>query len=49
MLFGAVFGLLNGIGTAWLRIQSFVMTLAMMSVFRGIERAVQQQRASAPR
>jgi ribose transport system permease protein len=37
---GALFGLLNGIGTTWLRIQSFVMTLAMLSVVRGIDRQV---------
>jgi len=37
---GAGFGLLNGIGTTWLRIQSFVMTLAMLSVVRGIDRQV---------
>lgn len=35
---GAFFGFLNGIGTTWLRIQSFVMTLAMLSVVRGIDR-----------
>lgn len=37
---GALFGLLNGIGTTWLRIQSFVMTLAMLSVVRGIDRQI---------
>jgi len=35
---GALFWLLNGIGTTWLRIQSFVMTLAMLSVVRGLDR-----------
>src|SRR3954468_7188538 len=35
MLVGAFFGLCNGMGTTWLRIQSFVMTLAMLSVVRG--------------
>ncbi|HWE88942.1 MAG TPA: ABC transporter permease [Pseudonocardiaceae bacterium] len=39
-LVGAFFGLCNGIGTTWLRIQSFVMTLAMLSVVRGIDRQV---------
>jgi len=38
MLIGAGFGLANGIGTAWLKIQSFVMTLAMMSIARGLDR-----------
>lgn len=38
MLCGAVMGLANGIGTTWLRIQPFVMTLATLSVFRGIDR-----------
>ena len=38
MLIGAAFGFVNGAGTAWLRIQSFVMTLAMMTVARGIVR-----------
>ena len=37
---GALFGLANGIGTTWLRIQSFVMTLAMLSIARGIDRQV---------
>ena len=39
-LIGALFGLANGIGTTWLRIQSFVMTLAMLSIARGIDRQV---------
>jgi ribose transport system permease protein len=39
-LIGAFFGFLNGIGTTWLRIQSFVMTLAMLSVVRGIDRQI---------
>ncbi len=38
MAVGAFFGLCNGIGTTWLRIQSFVMTLAMLSVVRGLDR-----------
>ena len=38
MLIGAVFGLANGAGTGLLRIQSFVMTLAMMTIARGIVR-----------
>ncbi|WP_225728249.1 MULTISPECIES: ABC transporter permease [unclassified Nocardia] len=37
---GAVFGLANGLGTTVLRIQSFVMTLAMLSIVRGIDRQV---------
>jgi ribose transport system permease protein len=36
-LVGAVFGLANGIGTTWFRIQSFVMTLAMLNIARGID------------
>ena len=35
---GAFFGFLNGAGTAKLRIQPFVMTLAMLSIVRGIDR-----------
>ncbi|AXK35504.1 ABC transporter permease [Streptomyces armeniacus] len=38
MLAGAAFGLINGIGTSILRIQSFVMTLAMLSIARGLDR-----------
>lgn len=38
MLVGALMGLFNGLGTTWLRIQPFVMTLATLSVFRGIDR-----------
>jgi len=34
----AVFGFVNGAGTAWLRIQPFVMTLAMLTIARGIVR-----------
>lgn len=37
-LIGMFFGFCNGIGTTWLRIQSFVMTLAMLSIVRGIDR-----------
>lgn len=40
MLAGAGMGLVNGVGTTFLRIQSFVMTLAMLSVFRGIDRQI---------
>jgi ribose transport system permease protein len=40
MLVGAGFGFLNGVGTTWLRIQSFVMTLAMLSVVRGLDRQI---------
>jgi len=42
MVIGAVFGLINGLGTAWLKIQAFVMTLAMMNVVRGIVREFSQ-------
>jgi len=38
MLIGAMFGIINGLGTAWLKIQAFVMTLAMMNIARGIVR-----------
>ena len=38
MAVGALCGFCNGIGTAWLRIQSFVVTLAMLNVVRGIDR-----------
>jgi len=40
MAAGAGMGLVNGIGATSLRIQSFVMTLAMLSVFRGIDRQI---------
>jgi len=40
MLVGAFFGFCNGAGTAWLRIQPFVMTLATLTVVRGIDRQV---------
>jgi len=36
----AVFGFVNGAGTAWLKIQPFVMTLAMLTIARGIVREV---------
>ncbi len=39
---GALFGLLSGIGVAVLRIQAFVMTLAMMTIARGVVREVSQ-------
>jgi ribose transport system permease protein len=38
MAVGAAFGLANGIGTTLFKIQSFVMTLAMLSVVRGVDR-----------
>ncbi|HEY2674209.1 MAG TPA: ABC transporter permease [Rugosimonospora sp.] len=38
MVVGALFGLANGAATALLRIQSFVVTLAMLNVVRGIDR-----------
>jgi len=37
---GTAFGFLNGAATAWLRIQPFVATLAMLSIARGIDREV---------
>jgi len=40
MAVGAFFGFLNGAGTAVLRIQSFVVTLAMLSIARGLDREV---------
>lgn len=40
MVVCAVFGFVNGAGTALLRIQSFIMTLAMMTIARGIVREV---------
>lgn len=38
LLVCAIFGLINGLGTALLKIQAFVMTLAMMTIARGIVR-----------
>jgi len=38
MAVGALCGFCNGIGTAWLKIQSFVVTLATLNVIRGIDR-----------
>lgn len=38
MVVGAFFGFCNGAGTAWLKIQPFVMTLAMLTIVRGIDR-----------
>ncbi len=38
MLVGACFGFLNGLATAALRIQSFIVTLAMLSIARGLDR-----------
>ncbi len=51
MLIGAFFGFVNGIGTAWLRIQSFVMTLAMLSIARGLDRQLSDNvsRTTQPR
>lgn len=40
MLVGAFFGFCNGAGTAWLKVQSFVMTLAMLNIARGIDRQI---------
>ncbi len=40
MLAGAVAGLINGAGSTWLRVQSFVMTLAMLNVIRGIDKQI---------
>ncbi|WP_279583365.1 ABC transporter permease [Fodinicola feengrottensis] len=37
---GAVMGFCNGAGSTWLRIQPFVMTLATLSVFRGLDRQI---------
>jgi ribose transport system permease protein len=38
LMVGSFFGFVNGAGTAKLRIQPFVMTLAMLSIVRGIDR-----------
>lgn len=38
MVVGAAFGFCNGAATAWLRIQSFIVTLAMLSIARGLDR-----------
>ncbi|MDQ2905780.1 MAG: ABC transporter permease [Ktedonobacteraceae bacterium] len=38
MFVGAILGFLNGAATAWLRIQSFIVTLAMLSIVRGLDR-----------
>jgi ribose transport system permease protein len=38
MLVRAFFGFCNGIGTTWFKVQSFVMTLAMLNVVRGVDR-----------
>ncbi|MGI8680041.1 MAG: ABC transporter permease [Jatrophihabitans sp.] len=38
MLVGAFFGFCNGIGTTLFKVQSFVMTLAMLTVVRGVDR-----------
>lgn len=40
MLIGAAFGLLNGIGSTWFKVQSFVMTLATLNIIRGISKQV---------
>lgn len=40
MLVGLGMGFCNGAGTTWLRIQPFVMTLATLSIFRGIDRQI---------
>lgn len=38
MVVGALLGLCNGVATAKLRVQSFVVTLAMLSIARGLDR-----------
>ncbi|PZS05284.1 MAG: ABC transporter permease [Pseudonocardiales bacterium] len=38
MAVGVLMGLVNGVGTTVLRIQPFVMTLATLSIFRGVDR-----------
>ncbi|QBD78873.1 ABC transporter permease [Ktedonosporobacter rubrisoli] len=38
MLVGAAFGLFNGLASSLLRIQSFIVTLAMLSIARGLDR-----------
>jgi ribose transport system permease protein len=40
MLVGAVVGFLNGAGSTWLRVQSFVMTLAMLNIVRGLDKQI---------
>ena len=40
MLAGAAAGFLNGAGTTWLRVQSFVMTLAMLNIVRGVNKEI---------
>lgn len=40
MLVGVAMGLCNGIATTWLRIQPFVVTLATLSIFRGLSREI---------
>ncbi|MBO0829645.1 MAG: ABC transporter permease [Streptosporangiales bacterium] len=40
VIVGLAMGFVNGAGTTWLRIQPFVMTLATLSVFRGISRQI---------
>lgn len=40
MAIGAGFGLLNGIGSTWFKVQSFVMTLATLNIIRGIDKQV---------
>jgi ribose transport system permease protein len=39
-LVGAAFGFANGLGTTYLKIQSFVMTLAMLNIVRGLDRQI---------
>ena len=38
MAVGLFFGFCNGAGVAWLRVQSFVMTLASLTIVRGLDR-----------
>jgi ribose transport system permease protein len=40
MLVGAAMGACNGVATTWLRIQPFVVTLATLSIFRGLSREI---------
>jgi ribose transport system permease protein len=40
MLAGLLMGLCNGAATTWLRIQPFVVTLATLSIFRGLSREI---------
>jgi ribose transport system permease protein len=37
---GAIVGFINGAGSTWLKVQSFVMTLAMLNVVRGVDKEI---------